>query len=182
MLKRYLLNKGFKKRYVVFALLAMEILSLPAAAGIVGQALSNSALTAETVPAVNMVLLDEKEGQKRFAVASSTKFSIHTDRAGADYEIRLYKSGQVNGKSFGDKAQMPGPVLTCAAPSKSENTIFQSLRGTALGGALNEKDILNQAIIVEINYDESLNPEFTTQDIEMKGDRFTPVSCLSVTA
>lgn len=174
MLKRYLLDKGFKKRYVLFAVLAMEIVSLPAAAGIISQSFKQA-----VDPALSVVLLEETEDKVRYVIASEAAFHIAADVTDAHYEVRIYKKGEVNSQSFGEKAQMPGAALTCSHTKNEQTTIFQSLRRTSINPDLNRDDILNQAVILEIKHNAGAKPNFSFVRGSTDIKTFNPINCLS---
>lgn len=140
----------FKKRYIIFGLIAMELASLPAAAKLINH------YSVEEVSTASVVLIDKIEGRKRFAVASNAPFYISTEASVGLITVRIHKSGQIGLDRFGDNAQMPGAALACSSLNGERRTIYQSKRKTAL----NKGDILSQAVIVAVHYEDATDPTF----------------------
>lgn len=143
-------KKFLKKRNILIALIAVELASFPAAAKIIER------LSVSEAPAVSVVLIDAINGRKRFAVASNAPFFIQTDDLIGNVTVQIHKSGQIGQSRFGDNAQMPGVSLACSRVDEEEQVIYQSLRETSL----DRGEILSQAVIVAIHYDEEISPSF----------------------
>lgn len=150
MVLKWLKHTGFKKRYILLGLLCLELASLPAAAKILSQISVSEKATA------SVVLIDSKDGRKRYAVATNAPFYISAEHTTGPVSVEVYKSGVIGSSRFGDNAQMPGAALACSSPSDKERVIYQSKRKTALGSG----EILSQAVIVAIKYSDEFEPDF----------------------
>ena len=140
-----------KKRYLVFAWLALEVASIPAAAQIIDRVAFQVPQKAIHVP------LPDEPGVARYAVSSNAPFTITAENAVGEFRVSVQANGLVNGKRFGLNAQMPGAAENCAALiSTAQNVIYAADRKTAA----TKGDILSQAVIVEIRYAEEATPDF----------------------
>ena len=160
---KWLKKTGLKKRYILLGLLCLELASLPAAAKILSQ------ISVSEKPMASVVLIDAKNGRKRYAVASNAPFYISADKATGPVSVEVYKSGVIGSSRFGDNAQMPGVAVACSSPSGEESIIYQSKRKTALGSG----KILSQAVIVAIQYSDEFEPDFKI-DVGESGDLKAP--------
>lgn len=142
-----------KKRYMLAAILAVEIASLPAAAQILSKVVfqSRPIVTAVEIPT-------GEDGQSRFLVVSNAPFTIRSADAIGDIGISVHKSGDMNGRRFGDNAQMPGPASHCASVTQpNESVIYQAERKTAAASG----PPVSQAVIVVVKYDKSATPRIS---------------------
>lgn len=146
-------NLKGKKRYFVAAFLAVEIASLPAAA----QIFSKVAFQAR--PIVTAVEIPTFEvGQSRFLVVSNAPFTIRSADMIGEIDVSVHKSGDMNGRRFGDNAQMPGPASHCASLAQpNDSVIYQAKRKTAAAPG----SPVSQAVIVVVKYDESAAPQIS---------------------
>jgi hypothetical protein len=151
MVYQWLKKTGIKKRYIALGVIALELVSLPAAAKLIGQ------ISFSETPNVSAVLIDSIAGRTRFAVASNAPFYISADNAVGEISIKIHKSGQIRKARFGDKAQMPGAAVVCSSLTGSQRlVVYQSDHQTAL----KDGEILDQAVIVALHYDETSSPNF----------------------
>lgn len=150
-----------KKRYIIAALFALELgtlgATLPAAAQIIDR-------VSFSVPqkAISVKVGDEV-GISRFVVTSNAPFALVSKDSLGDFDIKIHKSGAINGNRFGDNAQMPGPAQRCAtALSENTSTLYMSERKTAA----HKGPILSQSVIVEVRHAVEITPKLkiVTQD------------------
>jgi hypothetical protein len=141
----------FKKRYLVFAWLAIEIASIPAAAQIIDK-------VAFSVPQkATHIRLAAEPGLAKFVVASNAPFAVIAENTIGEFNVSVHESGLINGRRFGTNAQMPGEAATCAALiSPAGTVIYAAKRKTAA----EKGDILSQAVIIEIRYAPEAKPDF----------------------
>ena len=150
-LKKLSMLQG-KKRYIVLGLLAVELLSLPAAAQIVHR------VAFDIRPVVTAVEIPTSEpGLSRYLVASNAGFGVEASGVFGDVHVDVRASGTLNKVNrFGDAAQLPGPKSGCAQASGLESAIYTADRKTAaVPGTPPE-----QAVIFEFRYDPNARPEF----------------------
>lgn len=165
MKKRFL-----KKRYLALGIVAAELAALPAMAGMV----DSLSLSAEERTV--FVKMESAPGQTRYAIASNTPFSIISENMIGEFNITIEKEGKINGQAFGMNAQLPGAAQICAeTQSLSPQKIYQADRKTASA----KGDILSQAIIVNIQYPENLDPEFKVRTRENARDIALAATCQS---
>ena len=106
---------GFKKRYILLGLLAVEVVSLPFTAHIIQKQAFAFDFSSMTNPqrAVK-VKLKSPPGQTRYMVYATGPFTVTSENAVGTLDVRVSKSGYVNGKPYGANAQLPGARLSCA--------------------------------------------------------------------
>lgn len=143
-----------KKRYIVFAWLAVELISLPAAAHIV----TNATFEAPSTPLVIAVEIPSTTpGVSRYLVNSDAGFIVKAENMSGKVNIDVHKSGTLgNNTRFGDAAQLPGPETGCAQPEGASSKIYEALRKTeAQGGGAADR-----AVVFEFQYAPEHRPEF----------------------
>ena len=139
-----------KKRYFILGLIAVELAALPAAAQILDKVVFSAPQKAIHV------MVSDKPGVKKYAVTSNAPFAVTSQSAIGEFEVLVHGSGQINGKRFGDNAQLPGAAQSCTmAASPSPTAIYRAHQKTAAQAG----SILSQAVIVEIHYDPALTPD-----------------------
>ena len=155
----------FKKRYIAFAILSAEMLALPFAIPAAAQIIDHVAFSIpQQVASVN---IDAEPGKTQLVITSNAGFTVATEGAIGDFDIRLQPSGRINGTRYGDNAQAPGPLQNCGvATTTTPQVIYNATKKTALrkGG------ILSQSVIVEINYDPALTPKFIVKTLDNSKD------------
>lgn len=142
--------KTHKKWFLL--LLAIDILSIPAAAQMIDH-------VSFSVPQkVASVKLDVTEaGLQRFVVASNAPFVIVSENAIGKFNVRLRTKDQINGLNVGSNAQLPGAGKSCAlATSDAPQKIYEAVRKTAK----QRGEVLSQAVIIDVQYDPALTPNF----------------------
>jgi len=141
-----------KKRYIVFGLLAIELLSLPAAAQIVHR------VAFEVRPTVTAVEIPTtKAGVSRYLVTSNAGFSVKANGVIGDIHTGVRVSGRMGALNrFGDAAQLPGPESTCTQASGMSSDIYAADRKTAAAPGTAPQ----QAVIFEFRYDAAARPDF----------------------
>ena len=150
-LKKLSMLKG-KKRYLVMGWLALELLTLPAAAQIVNN------VSFEIRPIVTAVEIPTNEpGVSRFLVASNAGFGVKANDLVGDIQIDVHVSGTIHTSSrFGDAAQLPGPKTSCSQATGLGSDIYLADRKTAATKGTPPE----QAVIFEFNYDTEARPSF----------------------
>jgi len=150
-LKKLKMLKG-KKRYIVFGLLAVELMSLPAAAQIVHR------VAFDIRPIVTAVEIPTSEaGVSRFLVVSNAGFGVKANGVIGDIQTDVHVSGTMNDISrFGDAAQLPGPQASCAQSTGFNSKIYAADRKTAATPGTPPE----QAVIFEFRYDAAARPDF----------------------
>lgn len=141
-----------RKRYLVFGLLGLELLSLPAAAQIVNR------VSFDIRPIVTAVEIPTAEpGVSRFLVASNAGFGVTASDMIGEIQVDVQASGTLNGAArFGDSAQLPGPQKGCAQANGFVSSIYIADRKTAATPGTPPE----QAVIFEFNYDAVARPSF----------------------
>lgn len=142
-----------KKRYFLMAFLAIEVLSLPAAAQIVQR------VSFEIRPQVTAVEIPTAEpGFSRFLVASNAGFGIKADQIIGDVNVSVHVSGTISGEShFGHAAQLPGQKEICAQSTGLDTVVYKADRKTAARPGTPPE----QAVVFEIRYAEAAQPTFS---------------------
>lgn len=149
----YLRALDGKKRYIVMAILAAEIIAIPAAAQIVQK------VAFEVRPIVTAVEIPTAEaGHSRFIVTSNAGFGIDAEGLVGDVKVTVHQSGKIqNGPRFGDNAQLPGEKRICAESYSAEGSpIYLATQRTAAEPG----DPVSQSVIFEMRYDAAATPEF----------------------
>ncbi len=141
-----------KKRYIVFGLLAVELMSLPAAAQIVHR------VAFDIRPIVTAVEIPTSEpGVSRYLVASNAGFGVEANGVIGNVRTDVHNSGTMGKTSrFGEAAQLPGPITTCAEASGVSSHIYAADRKTAKSPGTPPE----QAVIFEFRYDAAARPNF----------------------
>lgn len=148
---------GFKKRYIIFGLLALEIVSLPVSAHVVHNKVLNFDTSAIMNPprAIN-VELNSEPGATRYMVSANTPFTVTSKNVIGTLNVHIYKNGLINGQAYGKNTQSPGAISSCAMTDNTDQrTIYVSERGTIA----KKGDILSETILVDISYDPKLTPD-----------------------
>ncbi|WP_034387122.1 hypothetical protein [Hellea balneolensis] len=142
----------FKKRYIVFGLLAAEIAAIPVAA----KALKDFKYE-PSQRTVAVAFPSEQLGVTKFLVSSNAPFAIISKGDVGQFDVAIKRSGELNGRKFGTKAQMPGAAEHCAVKlTTSKAKIYEATRKIDAG----DGDVLSRAVIVEIRYAKELKSEF----------------------
>ena len=141
-----------KKRYIVLGLLAVELMSLPAAAAIVHKA------AFDVKPTVTAVEIPTAEpGFSRFIVTSTAGFDVKADDVAGDISVNVHVSGTLGStKHFGEAAQLPGPKTICAQTTGPNAAIYKADRTTAA----REAATTERAVVFEFRYDPDARPDF----------------------
>jgi len=140
------------KRYILLGFLAVELMSLPAAAHIV-----HSAAT-QVRPIVTAVEIPTAEpGVSRFLVTSNAGFDVKATDVVGDVSVNVHVSGKLSSQNrFGAAAQLPGPKATCAQATGQNAAIYKANRKTAA----HEGDAVEKAVVIEFTYDHTATPNF----------------------
>jgi len=161
-----------KKRYIVMGLLAVELMSLPAAAQIVHR------VAFDIRPVVTAVQIPTSEpGVSRYLVASNAGFGVTANGVIGDIKTEVHVSGTMSGTSrFGDAAQLPGAEASCAQASGQSAPIYIADRKTAASPGTPP----DQAVVFEFRYDPVAQPKFEFVAGEVKSP--TLISCSNATS
>ncbi len=161
-----------KKRYIVFGFIAVEMLSLPAAAQIVHRVAFD---IRPVVIAVEIPTADT--GVSRFLVTSNAGFGVKASDAIGNIKTDVYVSGTMGELSrFGESAQLPGPKAACAQTSGQSSDIYIANRKTAATPGTPPE----QAVVFEFRYEANTRPNF--EFIAGSDSAATPKSCLNATS
>lgn len=156
-----------KKRYILFGILAVELLSLPAAAQIVHR------VAFDIRPIVTAVEIPTSEpGMSRYLVASNAGFGVKANGVLGEVQVDVHVSGTMGEATrFGDAAQLPGPASACAHANGLGADIYIADRKTAATPGTPPQ----QAVVFEFTYDPNARPNF--QFIAGTDEAGTPTSC-----
>lgn len=170
-LKNLFMLQG-KKRYIFFGILAVELLSLPAAAQIVHR------VAFDIRPIVTAVEIPTAEpGLSRYLVASNAGFGVKASDVIGDIQVDVHVSGTMGEVSrFGDAAQLPGPETVCAQASGLSADIYIADRKTAATPGTPPE----QAVVFEFSYDPNARPNF--EFIAGNDNAGVPISCSGATS
>lgn len=151
---------GAKKKFLLgwlgFEVLGL-IIAIPAGSQIADKVMFSVAPRAAKAP------LPNTPGKSGFIVASNAPFAIISEGVVGDMRVNLTVAGNINGTVFGSNAQSPGhPLLCVTALSSGPNIIYKANRKTAA----NRGPVLDQSVIIEINYDPSLTPKFRLETLD----------------
>ena len=143
------------KRKLFLTWLAFELASLPFALPTAAMIVKNS--IPEELPRVAQVDLPPTLGQSRILLASDGPFALISSGASGPMNINLYVTGNINGNVHGRAAQAPGDLNTCASALPANHTIIYRSTGKT---ADRSGSILDQAVVLEINYGKAQTPKF----------------------
>ncbi len=147
----------FKKRYIVFGLLTLELLTLPAAAHYAHKKGMSFDMSIFSKPqhAIN-IKLKSKPGIAMYMVSANAPFSVTTEAMIGRFDVNIHLKGRINGQFFGENAQPPGPETACAVTKTTDKrTIYRSEKGTIA----QDGDILSKTVLVEIRYEAYNKPD-----------------------
>lgn len=140
-----------KKRNILLAILAIEVLTIPVSAKVIDNILFS-------VPAdAASVTLPGEPGMTQLVVVSNAPFVITSREAIAKMTLSVHVSGEINETRFGDNAQMPGPAKACVVTQNKDKSVIYT---SELATALKRGEVLSKSVIVEINYPEDATPVF----------------------
>ncbi len=139
-----------KKRYIAFGLLALELATIPVSAQIIDKVVFSAPQKAIHVKVA------ERPGLTKFVVSSNAPFVVTSEGAIGEFNVVIQANGLINGNPFGQNAQMPGDAKTCTvATSTTPAAIYSANQKTAAQPG----EIISQAVLVEIHYDEAITPD-----------------------
>lgn len=102
-------------------------------------------------------LVQKDLAQTLIIMASDGPFAILSSGDAGEFQFRIHRSGQANNTPFGSLVQYDGPLTGCGkASSASSQVVFSSNFATAP----NTGEVIDQAVLLEIVYDNALNPDF----------------------
>jgi len=165
-----------KKRYIVLAVLVLEIFMLLS----VGQRVQKSdlkldmSLFSKPQRAVN-VKLGAEPGVTRYMVYANAPFAVTSKDIIGQFDVAIYASGKVNDKPFGENAKQPGPKAACSlTKTTDEHVIYRSETGTIAG----DGEILSKTVLVEIRYEPYYKPDVKILTQKKSEDIHSAQSCL----
>lgn len=159
----------FKKRNILLAILAVEILTLPVSAKVVDKMLF-------TLPADAAIvnLPNDEPGFSRLVVVSNSSFVLTSKNAVGNMDISVHLSGWINETRFGDNAQLPGPVEACSRVGQTDETvIYASDQRTAA----RRGEVLSRSVIIEVEHAPGQNPEFNVTPTKSGKDLPVALAC-----
>jgi len=146
-----------KKRYIVLGLIAFEMAMLPFIGTVLHKTDINSALAALAKPqrAIHVELPPEP-GMTRYMVSANAPFVVTAEEMIGQFDIKIYPSGEINGKQFGKNAQAPGDLKACSLTETVEpRAVYRSETGTIA----QDGEILSKTVLVEIRYESYYKPD-----------------------
>jgi len=141
-----------RHRYLFCAWLALEALSLPAAAQMIERVsfqvpdIVNVADTPMTTP-----------GLHTYFVSSNAAFAVEVGMAVGDVDVTITPVGTYGDMAYGENAQMPGPASQCVQARFGTVEAYRSERKTAARRGL----VQTQAVRVDVRFDPAASPEIT---------------------
>ena len=140
-----------KKRYLALGIIALEVLTWPAAAQILDK------VSFEMPQRVVHAEFPVEPGVTRMFVTSNAPFAILAKGQIGEFDVNVYPSGTVGAVTFGENAQLPGDANACATTLDiKKSIIYAADRKTAIAPG----EAASQAVLVEIRYDQALSPKF----------------------
>ena len=146
-----------KKRYIVLGLVALEIALLPFAGTLLHKTDFYADMKALAKPqrAIH-VKLPPEPGMTRYMVSANAPFVVTAEEMIGQFDINIYPSGEINGKSFGHNAQAPGELKACSLTETLEpRAVYKSDTGTIA----KDGEILSKTVLVEIRYEPYYKPD-----------------------
>lgn len=140
------------KRYIVFGVIALEVLCIPISA----QILDRFVFTDPQL-AIATQLPQIEDGVTNLVVSSNTPFTLSVTGATGEIDVKVKGRGFINTTRFGDNAQMPGPATLCARPATTDKSIIYTASQKT---AAQEGEILSQSVIFELRYPAGSTPQF----------------------
>ena len=135
-------RRFFRKRSILFGLVAVELMSIPAAASVVQK------VRFEVKPHVAAGQLPTlREGQSRFLVSSNAPFSVVASGMIGEVDVAVQQRGEIAAQTFGEASQLPGPARACAVVLSAHDTvIYRADRRTAAQPG----NAVEQAVVVTV--------------------------------
>ena len=141
-----------RKRYILFGFVLAELAAIPVAAQILESVKDNGSGFA-----LHAKIPEGLPGKTRMFVTASTPFVITSKSSVSEFKTVVIPHGTVGQQSFGENAQLPGPAFHCARTSTSETQVIYT---SSLPTIKTDGTPTSQAILVSIQYDESIKPKF----------------------
>lgn len=142
-------------RNIFCGLVALDLLMLPFAMATSAQIVDS--VKFEVKPRAIAAQFPPEPGLTRMFVTSNAPFQIISQDMIGDFEVKVSVSGEIGGQIYGRNAQAPGQLTDCAMTSTPlQEVIYSADRKTALS----KGNVVSQAVLIEIQYDEELDPEF----------------------
>jgi len=163
---------GIKKK-IFLGLLALELATLPFAIPAFAQMIDRVSFS--VAPRAAHIQMPHQPGKTRILVASNAPFAVMSQGAIGEMSLTLSVDGTVNGKQFGTSAQNPGTARDCVfASSTAANIVYLGQRRTAA----NRGEVIDQAVMIEINYDPALKPKFIVKTLNTPQAKSAPLATL----
>lgn len=141
-----------RKRNIIFALLGLELLALPAAAYVFSDKVN--ILPSHVVAAE----IDSPPGIMRFFVTSDGPFKVTGKDLTGDVQVFVFEHGQIGDVTFGGHSQLPGPAKTCRHfENTSEHLVYDGQKHILTA----EADAISQAVLFTFVFDSDITPEIS---------------------
>ena len=159
---------GWKTK-AFFIWIATEIAVLPFAIPATAQIVERIAFSIP--PRVSAVQLNTEPGLEQYIVSSNSAFTIISEGAVGEIDVDVKVSGQINNVHYGNKAQNPGNLHSCALPTNElPYVIYNGERKTAA----KRGKVLEQSILIEMRYDPALKPTISFEPVSELLHNATP--------
>ena len=160
-IKKTLDKLPFKKRYILGGYIAFEVMGLALVSTAGAQVLDQ--IKFDVPQRVASATLPTEPGLTRLIISSNAGFTVSASEAVGEYDVKILREGLINTTPFGLNAQLPGPETACgAATSPAESVIYRADRKTAAARGA----VLTQSIMIEIRYDDAMQPKFSVKTAE----------------
>ena len=145
-----MIRKRFRKRYVVFGLVALEIASIPVAAQMVDR------VSFEVEPRVIVAEIpDRPAGERSFLVATNDGFVVEVEGVIGSVTTEVTASGHLGGVAYGSAAMMPGASSACTAAFGGRTQVYNAPEKTAD----TRGRIQDQAVRIDVRFDPLATPD-----------------------
>jgi len=162
-MKKPVMKIGLKTK-LFLTWIAVELAVLPLAIPATAQIVER--ISFSIPPRVAAVEFKADPGISRYIVSSNAPFAIISEGMVGDVNIDVTVSGQLITTPFGEKAQSPGPLNSCASiVGVAPRIIYTADRKTAA----KRGKIIEQSIIFEIAYDGVAKPAISFEAFAKDG-------------
>ena len=142
----------FKLRYLAGLWIAVELLSLPAAAQVVHRV--SFSVQPHVIAAEIPV---DRPGEAHFVVSSNAPFAVVADDIIGEIDISVSESGTFGLMDYGSSAQLPGESEGCVLMlGPHEQVVYRAERRTAA----KRGDGVEQAVVMSFIFDPAASPRF----------------------
>ena len=141
-----------RKRNILLAIGALEIMALPAAANIFSgfNLADRSMVIAAEIPI-------KIPGEKRYFLTSNAPFAIIGQNMTGSVRVDIQESGHIGEITYGMSAQLPGPEKTCIHSDISNpRIIYQADKATIAS----DGQTIAQSVLLKIHFEMESEPKF----------------------